>query len=192
MRVPGRQRETRDCCSYASPSRRLIPAASLAYPRKCRSSQPVVCSSRSTTRTGSVSSQRFSNHTSGASLRTESCSESLPSFASLRMESEAKAFEVEPMRNSVSGLLARSAATSALPRPAIHSGPSLCTIATDTPGVCASCRIFSSCCWSSAIDCAAGGVSSFLSFLPCEKHGVARRQQRSRPAENFTSCILCS
>src|ERR1019366_9544755 len=65
------------------------------------SSQPVVCSRRSTTRTGSVASQRFSNHISGTSLCTGSINDSFPSLTSLRMESETKAFEVEPMRKRV-------------------------------------------------------------------------------------------
>src|SRR5215472_13082765 len=79
------------------------------------------------------------------------------------MESEVNAFDVDPMRKSVSGVLARLPATSAMPTPATHSGPSLCTIATETPGVCVSLRIFSSCCCSSGMDVAGLGFSSGLS-----------------------------
>ena len=78
-------------------------------------SHPVVCSSRSTTRPGSVASQRFSNETSGASLRIGSCRDSFPSFASFRTESETNAFDVEPMRNSVSGVTGVPLATLAVP-----------------------------------------------------------------------------
>ena len=45
----------------------------------------------STTSTGSVASQRFSKYTSGASLCTGSVSDSLPSFTSFKIDSDANA-----------------------------------------------------------------------------------------------------
>src|SRR5215471_7071685 len=73
------------------------------------------------------------------------------------MESEANALEVDPMRNSVSGVTMRSPATFDLPKPLTHSGPSRRTMAIDTPGVLVSWRIFSNCDQSSSTDRAGGG-----------------------------------
>src|SRR5208337_909850 len=92
----------------------------------------------------------------------------------MRIASDAKAFDVDPMRNSVSGVAARPPAPSASPRPATHSGPSRCTMATDAPGVCVSFRTFSSCCCSSAIDWA-GFCFSFLSSAKQRQASIGRR-----------------
>src|SRR6185437_5250294 len=77
------------------------------------------------------------------------------------MESDAKALDVDPIRKSVSAVAGRLADTSAAPMASIHSGPSLCTMATETAGVWVSLRIFSSCWRSSGMD-VAGLKSSFF------------------------------
>src|SRR5215831_51350 len=92
------------------------------------------------------------------------------------MDIAANALDVEPIRNSVSGVFARLSATSATPSPAIHSGLSLCTIATDTPGVCVSFRMASSCWRNSSTDCAGFGFSSFLSAAT--QIGSVKRKNR--------------
>ena len=63
-----------------------------------------------------------------------------------------KVFEAEPMRNRLSASAGTLCATSALPSPAIHSGPFLRTSASDTPGVWVSARIFSSFVFSAAME----------------------------------------
>src|ERR1041385_1199513 len=64
----------------------------------------------------------------------------------------AKAFEVEPMRNSVSAVAGLLAATSALPSPAAHSALSRETIAIPAPGVLVSFKTFSIAACSSGMD----------------------------------------
>ena len=83
-------------------------------------------------------------------------------LTSKRTASEAKALEVDPMRNNVSSVAARLLSTSAVPSPAIHSGPSRCTIATDKPGTCASLSTCRSFCSNSSMEFA--GVLSSMGF----------------------------
>ena len=78
--------------------------ACFAYSRKCKSSQPVVCSSKFTTRTGSLDSHALSNHTFRREFVKGSSRDSLPWSTSIRTDSDTKPFEVEPMRKSVSGV----------------------------------------------------------------------------------------
>jgi len=94
------------------------------------------------------------------------------------------------MRNSVSSVVLWFVATSDLPNPATHSWRSLCTIATDKPGVWVPARIVSNCCRSSAIDRA--GVA-LASFLICAQQTEEQTARRITPQENrlrFVTGIL--
>src|ERR1700745_2028825 len=94
------------------------------------------------------------------------------------MDIAANALDVEPIRNNVSGVFGRLLATSAMPSPAIHSGLSLCTIAMETPGVCVSFRMVSSCWRNSSVDWAGFGFSSFLSAAT--QIGGIKRKNRTK------------
>src|SRR5215472_1200867 len=91
------------------------------------------------------------------------------------------------MRNSVSAVAARPVATSAVPMPATHSGPSRCTIATEPPGVFVSFKIFSIFCRSSAMDC--GGLCD-SSFFSAEHPSEDEITTRATPVRRFMFWIL--